>query len=905
MTARQRDALQDLPLGFRPPSSTTPKAGSPNMTARQRQALQDLPLSFRPPAAGPSIPTSHRGYDPYGSAAAPGLSQRVRALAAKASAPSDLPQPAQPAAHRPEPGLETSSPSEVLEVSLEREPRDAAAETLMEVLECRPVWKKIGTGKTSQIQASREINLVGAARQKEIDARNVSRALESHLEQAMGKEWSKWQEFGATKQITSQRVRELVNKGHKIIGTRWVLTEKDDPSARVKARLVVQGCQEIIAGMRTDAPTGSRESYILVVCSACIPNWRLRAFDAQTAYLQSEGIDRVLLLRMPRDRPPPGTQPGEVRLATGSIYGTKDAARAWYRHSKRVLAQHGFVESSLERGLYFHYTGGEVDVILHSHVDDFLVAQAPTKAAEKVMQDLTPALHLKESAAPFTYCGKRFEIHPDKIVVTQTTSALALETIGVPRGVSPESAIDEDTRSGFRSLLGQLLWLSLNTRFDIAGAVSLCAQKTCSATWSDVKSLNNVSKYTRNTASLGVTYRRNVVDIRKCVLVGFGDSSFANAEGEKSQCGQILIGVMEKDIPKVIDGDYTLALPLLLQSSTIKRVVRSTLVAEGYATSEIVESGIYFRNVVEEAFGKPGRSPGMIERDAKRRKVLILTDSNSLDDSVHNDKGVPSDKRFRIVVAALRQTFMPADGENCLLKWCNTHQMLADGLTKYAVAGSAVGSTAVAALLRGARHVVPTGRLGRAAAVAATLASKVRGAGATEAIVAFQEPLALGTLIEHVPPSAIAVIACLLAYIWGHVILEGAARKVRRFATRTLQWFLRALLWIIDDDESTARGLAPLPGDATGFAPASLPGAPTSLEPAAPEIAVVERVLEPEPERSPLPGTRGMPRTCEAKTQTVVTYTSLRRHAQPRFEFSASHGGVWRSDAFVPGSQGS
>ena len=65
-------------------------------------------------------------------------------------------------------------------------------------------------------------------------------------------------------------------------------------------------------------------------------------FDAQSAYLQSDGIERLLLLRIPyKKNPPLGTKPGQVFVATGSIHGTRDAGCAWYEHSKQVLEAAG------------------------------------------------------------------------------------------------------------------------------------------------------------------------------------------------------------------------------------------------------------------------------------------------------------------------------------------------------------------------------------------------------------------------------------------------------------------------------------------------------------------------------------------------------------------------------------
>ena len=94
------------------------------------------------------------------------------------------------------------------------------------------------------------------------------------------------------------------------------------------------------------------------MAAAAQKDWDLSSYDAMTAYLHSGNIDRLLLLRMPAKNPPPGTQPGEVVMATGAIYGTRDAGRQWYLYAQKVFAEHGLVESKLEKGLYYFYDRG-------------------------------------------------------------------------------------------------------------------------------------------------------------------------------------------------------------------------------------------------------------------------------------------------------------------------------------------------------------------------------------------------------------------------------------------------------------------------------------------------------------------------------------------------------------------
>ena len=87
----------------------------------------------------------------------------------------------------------------------------------------------------------------------------------------------------------------------------------------MKARLVVQGCQEDKSHIRADAPAVSRGALYLTLAAAAQKGGDVSSYDAMTAYLQSGNIERLLLLRMPAKNPPPGTQPGEIVMAAGRV----------------------------------------------------------------------------------------------------------------------------------------------------------------------------------------------------------------------------------------------------------------------------------------------------------------------------------------------------------------------------------------------------------------------------------------------------------------------------------------------------------------------------------------------------------------------------------------------------------
>ena len=109
---------------------------------------------------------------------------------------------------------------------------------------------------------------------------------------AMAHEWKKREEHKATLPLTQGELRILKSRfpNLKIVGTRWVLTPKEPD---FKARLVVQGCQEDPSMMHTDSPTGSRDSFFLVLSCAAQEHWSCGSADASSAYLQARRNRKV------------------------------------------------------------------------------------------------------------------------------------------------------------------------------------------------------------------------------------------------------------------------------------------------------------------------------------------------------------------------------------------------------------------------------------------------------------------------------------------------------------------------------------------------------------------------------------------------------------------------------------
>ena len=82
---------------------------------------------------------------------------------------------------------------------------------------------------------------------------------------------------------------------------------------------------------------------------------------------------------------------------------------------------------------------------------------------------------------------------------------------------------------------------------------------------------------------MGIVIPCGVVTLNTCSVICYADGASANAASEKSQCG-LVVGLTHH--PKLVKTErFDLRTITSWQSTTIKRVVRSTLAADGHAGS--------------------------------------------------------------------------------------------------------------------------------------------------------------------------------------------------------------------------------------------------------------------------------------------------------------------------------
>ena len=130
--------------------------------------------------------------------------------------------------------------------------------------------KSVTVFKSCENSGCAAVLLTRRAANKEVQDDALVKSQQERVDAAMVREWDKWNEFRVTKFLSKKQMNDIMkrNQDQKIVGTRWVFTEKTiQGKPDYKARLVVQGCQEDKGYIRTDAPTGSRDAFLMTLSS--------------------------------------------------------------------------------------------------------------------------------------------------------------------------------------------------------------------------------------------------------------------------------------------------------------------------------------------------------------------------------------------------------------------------------------------------------------------------------------------------------------------------------------------------------------------------------------------------------------------------------------------------------------
>ena len=451
--------------------------------------------------------------------------------------------------------------------------------------------------------------------------------------------------------IENDVYEEVEDVGQRAISTKWIVTEKIKGGEKLcKARLVARGFEEEMPEWEKDAPTCSSETLKFCLSIVKLKKWNCYTLDVKTAYLQGDEIQREVFLKPPSE----GNWNGLWKLKK-TVYGLRDAAKAWYKKVVKIVEELGGERSRLETNIFFWKKDKKLNGILCSHVDDFCYGGTDLFLRQTIGELRNKLKVGEQESKSFKYIGVIVEQEENRICINQWKY---IDTIREPeaRRFTGDRALDRKELTEYRSLTGQLNWISLHTMPEISYSVSELSKAFKEGTTKDMRKLIKVVRRVQSIKGVVVI---DELEEGNMFWEAYADASFGNIEDGHTQIGYII---------SLTDGRKRC--PIWWKSRKSRRIAKSTIEAEALSVGEAIEGLIYFNKLWDEIIG------------GKKLQAVVKTDSKTLMTAIKSSTGVSS-KRLKIDIAAIKETI--ETGEIREVKWIKGKHQIADVLTKSGV----------------------------------------------------------------------------------------------------------------------------------------------------------------------------------------------------------------------------
>ena len=367
------------------------------------------------------------------------------------------------------------------------------------------------------------------------------------------------EEFASLKE---NKTWEYIPAGDKqAIGCRWVFRTKinADGSARLKARLVVKGYEQIEGTNygETYAPVAKLVSFRLLLTLAAHYNWLVHHMDVVTAFLNPP-VDEEIYMEAPEGiewlEPAWSEKKYLICKLKKSLYGLKQAPRLWYKHIDTFLRTLGFVPTNSDPNIYLSRS---YQTIILLYVDDLLIISPLLIEIEKVKQHLLQQYRMSDlgpvrqflgiEVRQIQHSGAHYWAINQRRFIFTILSRFGMATckgVSTPldKGTLLLKALPEYYKSTltmqreYQTLIGSLMYLMMGTRPDLAYTISTLSKFCSNPTPEHIAAAKRVLRYLQSTSALNLAFVKST----ESSLRGYSDSDWAgDKDDSKSTSGYL------------------------------------------------------------------------------------------------------------------------------------------------------------------------------------------------------------------------------------------------------------------------------------------------------------------------------------------------------------------------------
>ena len=287
----------------------------------------------------------------------------------------------------------------------------------------------------------------------------------------------------------------------------------------------------------TFAPVVNSSMIHIVLCLSMLLQWEMVCVDFSNAFVQAQLKDPVWI-HLPCGFKTDRQGPTCLRLEK-SLYGLSVAPRLWFEKLLEALLEDVFKQSNDDQCLFL-----KPDMIMFLWVDDCGISCKTMKGIDLFIERLKKkGFNLTKDSSFSEYLGINFVRDEKNGSITMTQPGLINKVIPATGigdcnpnhapaaketlGNNPEEAVMEESW-GYSAVVGMLLYLSPNTRPDIAFAVSQVARFSSCPKQSHTRAVKKLIRYLAGTINKGVIFTPNSQHFK---LECYVDADFAGLHG--------------------------------------------------------------------------------------------------------------------------------------------------------------------------------------------------------------------------------------------------------------------------------------------------------------------------------------------------------------------------------------
>mmetsp|Transcript_17870 Transcript_17870/g.26381 ORF Transcript_17870/g.26381 Transcript_17870/m.26381 type:complete len:511 (+) Transcript_17870:541-2073(+) len=355
--------------------------------------------------------------------------------------------------------------------------------------------------------------------------------------------------------LSEQGTWEIVDKppDANLLRTKWVFKKKVNKEGEViryRARLVVKGYTQVhgVDYDETYSPV-VRHSTLRIVLALCAHyGLYTKHLDVPKAFPQSD-IDYECYMHAPTGTTLPK---GKCYKLLKSIYGLKQASRLFHHMLSQYLTSVGFTQCVSDTCVYY-YQNGDDFAIACIYVDDIFLAASNIDLISQFSNVLHEKFNTNDLGQVDWFLGIRIYTSSDRHTIQLSQSQYVhnildslpiiddLNTSPIPmaptavlsKSMSPQCDDDKLFMETvpYRRVVGQLMYLMVCTRPDIAFAVCTVARFLSNPGRQHWNAVLNILKYLKGTPDLRITYKRQ--GDGPPAISGFCDANWATFDVDK------------------------------------------------------------------------------------------------------------------------------------------------------------------------------------------------------------------------------------------------------------------------------------------------------------------------------------------------------------------------------------